>query len=185
MSDLWDSSGIRSKCFRSIASLIQAKQILGRDNTVNLIHRDTNNLFNKFQQEFNNLFRSTFDHWPSSIDDDSTVITSEWMPSVDIVEEDKQFVISADIPGVDPKDIEVSMENNMLTIKGERKTEKKEDKNGCHRVECSKGIFYRRLTLPESADPDKITAKGKNGVLKITLGRRAAEKPKKLISVQS
>lgn len=150
-----------------------------------LIPIERRNTMSRFQDDFNNLFRSAFERWPAFMDDDSNVVTSEWAPSVDIVEEDKQFVINADIPGVDPKDIEVSMENNMLTIKGERKTEKKEEKNGYHRTECSRGVFYRRLTLPESADPDKITAKGKNGVLKITLGKRAAAKPKKLISVQS
>lgn len=152
---------------------------------MSLIPFQRRNMLSRFQDDFNDLFRSAFEHWPSFPDDDSNVITSEWAPSVDIVEEDKQFVISADIPGVDPRDIEVSVENDMLTIKGERETEKKEEKNGYHRTECSRGVFYRRLTLPESADPDKITAKGKNGVLKITLGKRAAAKPKKLISVQS
>lgn len=156
-----------------------------RGDTVNLIPVERRNMLSRFQDDFNTLFRSAFDRWPSFLDDDSNVVTSEWAPSVDIIEEDKQFVISADIPGVDPKDIEVSMEDGMLNIKGERKTEKKEDKNGYHRAECSRGIFYRRLTLPESADPDKISAKGKNGVLKITLGKRAASKPKKLITVQS
>lgn len=150
-----------------------------------LVPFERRNVLSRFQDDFNNLFRSAFERWPSFLDDDSNVVTSEWAPSVDIVEEDKQFVISADIPGVDPKDIEVSMENGMLTIKGERETEKKEEKNGYFRTECSRGIFYRRLTLPESADPDKITAKGKNGVLKITLGKRAVAKPKKLITVQS
>lgn len=151
---------------------------------MNLLSREPNHFFNRFQEDFNQLVRSMNERWPLFNDEESNVVTSEWMPAVDIVEEDNQFVIKADIPGVDPKDIQVSMDNGMLSIKGERKTEKKEKGNGFRRVECSHGMFYRRFSLPESADPEKISAKGKNGVLTITLGKREAAKPK-LISIQS
>ncbi len=151
---------------------------------MSLIVKEPDNFFRRFHDDFNHLFQSFNNYWPSTFtDEDSDVVTSEWMPSVDIVEQNDKFVINADIPGVDPKDIEVSMDNGTLSIKGERKQEKTDKKNGYHRHECSRGLFYRRFSLPDTADPKKISAKGKDGVLKITLGKRTTSKPK-LISVQ-
>jgi HSP20 family protein len=113
----------------------------------------------------------------------SSVVTSDWTPAVDIKESDNAFTIVADIPGVDAKDIEVHMENGMLTIKGERESEKKEEKEGYKRVERSYGSFYRRFTMPDTANPDKIAAKSKNGVLEITIPKHEKVQPRK-ISVQ-
>ena len=101
----------------------------------------------------------------------SSVATSDWVPAVDIKEEQDSFLIVADIPGVDPKDIEVHMENGMLTIKGEKESEKKEEKEGYKRVERTFGSFYRRFSLPDTADPEKITAKSNNGVLEVRIGK--------------
>lgn len=118
-------------------------------------------------------------------DEDSTIATSAWMPAVDIVENDDHFLIEADVPGVDPKNIEVSMENGVLTLKGERESEFKEEKEGYSRVERSHGSFYRRFSLPETADSENITAKSNKGVLKITVGKKEAAKPKKItVNVQ-
>ena len=114
----------------------------------------------------------------------SSVATSDWVPAVDIKEEKDAFVIVADIPGVDPKDIEVHMENGMLTIKGEKESEKKEEREGYKRVERSYGSFYRRFSLPDSADPDKISAKSNNGVLEVRIGKQEKVQPRK-ISVSS
>jgi len=113
----------------------------------------------------------------------SSVVTSDWTPAVDIKESEHAFTIIADIPGVDPKDIEVHMENGMLTIKGERESEKKEEKEGYKRVERSYGSFYRRFSMPDTADADKIAAKSKNGVLEITIPKHEKLQPRK-ISVQ-
>ena len=112
-----------------------------------------------------------------------SVVTSDWTPAVDIKESDNAFTIIADIPGVDAKDIEVHMENGMLTIKGERESEKKEEKEGYKRVERSYGSFYRRFSMPDTANPDKIAAKSKNGVLEITIPKHEKLQPRK-ISVQ-
>lgn len=114
----------------------------------------------------------------------SSVATSDWVPAVDIKENKDSFVIVADIPGVEPKDIEVHMENGILTIKGEKESEKKEEREGYKRVERSYGSFYRRFSLPDSADPDKITAKSNNGVLEVTIGKQEQVQPRK-ISVDS
>ena len=150
---------------------------------MNPILRESTQFFSRFQQDFNNLFRSFSDRPSSFLDEDSNVVTSQWVPSVNIRESDSEFLISVDIPGVNAKDVEVSMDNGILSIKGERKLEKSEDYNGYHRSECAQGSFYRRFSLPDSADPDKIVAKDRDGVLTITLGKRETSKPK-LINIQ-
>ena len=105
-------------------------------------------------------------------DEDSSVATASWAPSVDITEDDNSFKILADIPGVKPDDIEVSMDNGVLTIKGERSTEEKTEKENFRRVERQYGVFYRRFTLPETANADKIEAHSEHGVLKVTIPKQ-------------
>jgi HSP20 family protein len=112
--------------------------------------------------------------------DQSNVVTSQWAPRVDIREEEKRFVILADIPGVDPKDIEVSMDKGILSIKGERNPENKEQAGKFTRVERSWGSFYRRFALPDSADADAISASGKHGVLEISIPKKAETTPRKI-----
>ncbi|HPE78672.1 MAG: Hsp20/alpha crystallin family protein [Gammaproteobacteria bacterium] len=114
----------------------------------------------------------------------SNVATSDWVPAVDIKEDKDSFKIVADIPGVDPKDIEVHMENGMLTIKGEKESEKKDEREGYKRVERTYGSFYRRFSLPDTADANKISAKSNHGVLEVTIGKQEKAQPRK-ISVNS
>ena len=114
-------------------------------------------------------------------EDGSNVVTSRWTPAVDIREDSGQFVLAADVPGVDPKDIEVTMENGMLTIKGERKLETEDEgDNGYRRVERVYGSFYRRFTLPDTADAEAISASGNHGVLEVVIPKRAALQPKRI-----
>lgn len=114
-------------------------------------------------------------------DDGSNVVTSGWMPAVDIKEESERFVISADVPGVEPDQIEVTMENGTLTIKGDRKLETQEEgEKGYWQVERRHGTFYRRFSLPDTADAEKISAKGKNGVLEVVIPKKAAVQPKRI-----
>ena len=112
--------------------------------------------------------------------DQSNVVTSQWAPRVDIKEEDRRFVIYADIPGVDPERIEVSMEKGILTIKGERAVENREQNGKFTRLERSHGVFYRRFALPDSADADGITAHGKHGVLEIVIPKKAETTPRRI-----
>ncbi|MES2141750.1 MAG: Hsp20/alpha crystallin family protein [Pseudomonadota bacterium] len=134
-----------------------------------LIHQ-----LHRLSQEWDQLFE------PSYPEDNSLVETSHWAPCVDIKEEPDRFLIFADIPGVDPGDIEIAMENGVLTIKGERSSAKKEEKEGYTRIERSKGSFYRRFALPDTADPERVTAEGKHGVLEIIIPKREKAKPKKI-----
>lgn len=97
---------------------------------------------------------------------------AKWTPTVDIKSEDKQYVVIADVPGVEPDKIEVLVENNALIIKGERHTETEEKKKNYTRIERSSGSFYRQFTLPSDADGDKISANTKNGVLEIEIPKK-------------
>jgi HSP20 family protein len=112
--------------------------------------------------------------------DESSVVTSQWAPLVDIKEEPEQFVIYADLPGIDPQDVEVLMDKGILTIKGERKSETSEQTERYSRVERRYGSFHRRFALPDSADPDGIAASGRNGVLMITIPKRPETKPRRI-----
>lgn len=148
-----------------------------------LVRYEPWSLFDKFQEELNQL--GLADKYRDSLDsDNSSVVTSQWRPAVDIREEKDRYVILADLPGVDPKNIEVTMEKGVLTIKGERFDEEKESHEGYSRVERVRGTFYRRFSLPDSADAENIEAKGRNGVLEIVLPKLEKEQPRK-ISVTS
>ena len=112
--------------------------------------------------------------------DASSVVTSQWMPPVDIREEHDRFVLYADIPGVDPQDIEVQMDKGLLTIKGERSTESTSETERYSRVERVHGSFHRRFALPDSADAEGITASGSNGVLRIMIPKKPESTPRRI-----
>ena len=119
----------------------------------------------------------------SSQDDKASeglIATAEWVPSVDIKEAADKFIIYADIPGVKPEDIDVSMEAGVLTVRGKKESEVKTEKEGYKRVERSTGSFYRRFSLPDSANDEAINAKCKLGVLEIVIPKKEAVKPKRI-----
>ncbi|WP_404362728.1 Hsp20/alpha crystallin family protein [Marinobacter sp.] len=107
-----------------------------------------------------------------------------WTPAVDIKEEEDSYVITADVPGVDPKEIEVTLDAGMLTIRGSRQEEKKTEEEGYQRLERFSGSFYRRFALPDATDPENVKAKATHGVLEIRVPREPAKAPKR-INVES
>ena len=109
---------------------------------------------------------------------DAPAASQPWTPAVDIAENDNSLVLKADLPGVDQEGIAISLENGTLTLKGERKFEKKEDKEGYHRIERSYGTFARSFTLPETVDAENVKAEFKNGVLTVTLAKKELAKPR-------
>ncbi len=132
-------------------------------------------------RQIQNEMSRVFDRAVAGTEDGSNVATSRWTPAVDIKEDAERFTITADIPGVEPGDIEVTMENGVLTIRGERKLEtRNEGDDGYRRVERVYGGFYRRFTLPDTADAEAISASGRNGVLEVTIPKRAALQPKRI-----
>ena len=133
---------------------------------------------NELRQAFDRFFGGSL--YNEGTADDSSVVTSQWVPRVDVKEEKDRFVLYADLPGIDPDDIEVSMDKGMLTIKGERSSESTQETDRFSRIERSYGSFYRRFALPDSADPQGIQARGRNGVLEIVIPKRAEAAPRRI-----
>lgn len=106
------------------------------------------------------------------VEDDGAII-ADWIPAADVLELEDRFLLRADLPGVDPKTIDVNMEKGMLTISGERHAAGDEDSAATRHIERGRGRFLRRFSLPDSADAESITAKSANGVLEITIPKLA------------
>ena len=107
-------------------------------------------------------------------------MVADWVPAVDIKEAKNAYEVVADVPGVEPKDIDVSLDDGVLTVKGERKSESKNEGEGYTRTERTYGSFYRRFTLPDTADADNISAKTEHGVLKPCIPKKEKAMPKKI-----
>ncbi|WP_144393648.1 Hsp20/alpha crystallin family protein [Pleionea sediminis] len=123
-------------------------------------------MFDQLHKEINDIF----DRQLVPEQENATgFLSTDWKPAVDIKETDKAFLIKADIPGVKPEDIDVSSDNGYLVIKGQRKQDSDETKEGVHRVERSYGSFYRSFALPDNVDVESISAKSNHGVLELTL----------------
>ena len=126
------------------------------------------------QNEMNRVFPG----WAAG--DKEEMLSTDWSPQVDIYEDETSIKVRADVPGVAQNDLDVKVENGMLTIKGERKLEKEDKKENYHRIERVYGAFTRSFLLPDYADTDKVEAKFKDGVLDVTLPKKAEKQPKKI-----
>jgi HSP20 family protein len=139
---------------------------------------------NRLHQTLDQVFNSQFNNDALSSPEASSSPSVSWVPRVDIHEEKDRFVVLADVPGVEPKDIDITAENGVLTVRGERRAEKRETENGYERVERVSGAFLRRFTLPEGANTESIKAKQTNGVLEVTIPKTPAVQPRR-ISIDS
>jgi HSP20 family protein len=138
--------------------------------------RRTNRLFMEpFREEVNELFQRFF-----GAPAEEGAVVQAWSPRVDVEETEKEIVVKADLPGVDPKDVEITVADGALVLKGEKKEEKEEKKKNYHRVERFVGQFYRELALPPGADAEKISASSAKGVITVTIPKTAAAQPKKV-----
>jgi HSP20 family protein len=126
------------------------------------------------QRDFDRFFRGAF----SPLTGETELSTRSWAPPVDIYETEDAIVLKAELPGVDPKDVEVRVEDNTLYLKGERKFEKEVKEQNYHRVERSYGSFARSFSLPNSISTDKVKAEFKDGLLTLTMPKREEAKPK-------
>ncbi len=129
------------------------------------------------QERMNKLFEESLFHSGREKED---LTTGRWSPSVDVMESEHEIVIKAELPGIELKDVEVLMKDNILTLRGERKFEKEEEKEDYHRIERAYGAFQRVFTLPASVEQDKVKAKMKDGILEIRLPKAKKELPKKV-----
>ena len=132
------------------------------------------------EDRFNRLFTRDF---PRFFDEGDASMTT-WMPAVDVYETEHNLTLKAELPGVDPKDIEARVEDGTLYLKGERKFEKESKKENYHRIERTYGSFMRSFALPTSVDADKVSAEYKDGVLTLTLPKKEEAKAK-TITVQT
>lgn len=122
---------------------------------------------------------SRFARFISDVDDEFQTL-AEWKPAVDVQETDSEYVVTADLPGVEPKDIEVSMDRGVLTVSGERKTESRDEKNGYRRVERFEGSFFRRLQLRDAADDADVSATAKQGVVEIRVPKAQGSRGRRI-----
>jgi HSP20 family protein len=129
------------------------------------------------QNEMNRLFGSFFDT-PTTAG--NGVGLRRWMPAMDLVETDEHFVLRADLPGLTDSDVNIELEDRVLTISGERKAEHEEKREGFYRVERATGSFSRSLTLPEGVDADAITATFDKGVLEVRIPKPEETKPRRV-----
>jgi HSP20 family protein len=132
------------------------------------------------QDRMNRIFDDAFRAAPRAGAEDDWALGGTWAPAVDIFEKDGSIVLKAELPGVDPKDVDVRVENNVLTLRGERKFESEVKREQYHRVERAYGSFSRSFTLPNVVDTDHIKAEFKDGVLRVNLPQKEEAKPKQI-----
>jgi HSP20 family protein len=135
---------------------------------MSLIRYEPANLLAQFHDEIGRLF------------DARVSPASEWAPAVDVKETAKEYVIHADVPGVKPADIDITLEDGVLTIKGARNWESGEEAENYKRVERARGTFFRRFVLPDSADSESVSAQNRDGVLEIVIPKQEKVLPRKI-----
>jgi HSP20 family protein len=132
--------------------------------------------FATLQDRINRAFRESY----AGADRDESLTTSSFAPAVDVYEDEHKVTLKIEVPGIDEKDIDVRVENNTLTVHGERKIEKEEKDENYRRVERQYGAFTRTFTLPTTVDTDNVSATYDKGVLKVSLPKKAEAKPKQI-----
>src|SRR6201987_2410284 len=130
------------------------------------------------QQEVNRLFGSVFDG--AVVTGANGGVARRWIPAMDLVEDGGEFVLRADLPGVSEDGVKIELEDNVLTVSGERRSEHEERKDGYYRVERASGSFSRSLTLPEGVDPESIRAEFKDGVLEVRIPKPEERKRRRV-----
>ena len=140
---------------------------------MSLVRYEPVNLFDQFNREINRFFYNT--RAQSAANEEHN-----WAPAVDIREEDKRYLLIADIPGVKRDDVEITLEDGVLTVKGERTSETGETREGFHRKERVHGTFMRQFTLPDTVNADNISAAVNDGVLEIEIPKQDKPEPKKI-----
>ena len=130
-------------------------------------------------RRLNNMLDEAFNAWPFQAQENGS-LTSSWLPPCDVFEDKNAVKIVAEIPGVDAEDVKISLENNLLTLRGEKKQQAEEQSERVHRYERSYGVFERTFSLPTSVDPEKIDAKYSHGVLTVTIPKSERARPREI-----
>jgi HSP20 family protein len=145
-----------------------------------LVRWDSSRELSSLQAEMNRLFHTFFDTPTSGSGSGGNGGLRRWHPAMDLVETDEHFVLRADLPGVDENDVKVELEDNVLTISGERRHEQEVRNGGCYRIERASGAFARTLTLPEGVEADAVQASFDKGVLEVRIPKPAERKPRRV-----
>jgi HSP20 family protein len=138
--------------------------------------RRTTGMFDPYVLHMEDLFNRFF----GPAENEANGLTKVWAPRVDVAESEKEVFVKAELPGVEPKEVELNVHGGVLTIRGEKKEEKEETKKEYHRVERFFGQFYREVPLPAGIDPDKITATCTQGVITVAIPKKPEILPKKI-----
>ena len=150
-----------------------------------LVRWDSSRELSSLQAEMNRLFQSFFDTPASGGNGGNGGTLRRWHPAMDLVETEDHFVLRADLPGVAEDDVKVELEDNVLTISGDRRTEQEVKNGGFYRLERATGVFARSLTLPDGVDADGVQASFDKGVLEVRIPKPEERKPRKIsIGVQ-
>jgi HSP20 family protein len=147
-----------------------------------VVKRDPFGDLRTLQQDLNQAFNTTFPVFFNNLGGkfEENLVSGKWTPQVDIYEDKNAIALEADLPGVKPEDVKISLENFKLTVSGERKFEHEENQNSWHRAERGYGSFTRSFSLPTSVNVDGVKAEFKNGVLRITLPKREEVKARQI-----
>lgn len=140
-----------------------------------IVRYDPWSLVTDLQSEMNRLFENR-----RGEETTEAAATSDWVPPVDIIEEPNRYVLLADVPGIDAPSIDIQMEKGVLAIRGNRKVPEPQNQGLYKRVERARGNFYRRFTLPDTADSDKVSANCRNGVLEVVIPKHERVQPRKI-----
>jgi HSP20 family protein len=144
------------------------------------MRRQQANLWDPFREmrELSDRFSRMFETSALSTSDEQSLMNVDWAPAVNVSETDKAYLIKADLPEVKREDVKLTLDDGMLTLEGERRQEKREDKEKYHRVESSYGRFQRRFTLPDDAEAERVEAQYKDGTLTVTIPKGPAKQAK-------
>jgi HSP20 family protein len=142
---------------------------------MNIMRFEPWRLMGNFHREFDQVFGDSQPNAASAVEKSAL-----WAPAVDVHEEHERFTVHADLPGVQPGDIQVTADKGVLTIRGSRRIEKRDSQKGYERLERIEGDFLRRFTLPENARAEEITARHSNGVLEVVIPKQAAVEPRRV-----
>jgi HSP20 family protein len=139
--------------------------------------RRTDSMLDSLRHEMESLYERFFAEPPAGA---ASEVMRAWAPRVDVEETDKEILVKADLPGVDPKDVDISVSDNSLILRGEKKEEREEKKKNYRAVERFVGQFYREIPLPAGTDKEKITATTSKGVVTVTIPKAPQAQPKKI-----
>ncbi len=127
-----------------------------------------------------NRMNSIFQEYNRTNQGDGDLVSAAFVPPVDIYEDEHKIILKLEVPGIKESDLDIQLENNVLTVKGERRFEKEEKEENFHRIERRYGSFYRSFTIPNTVNPESVKASYEAGVLKLELEKRAEAKPKQI-----